>query len=423
MNTQDVPQSPPSTDEPTPAAIAPLLELGEALPTVVETPAGLEEVVARVRAGQGPFAIDAERASGYRYSHRAYLVQLRRAGAGTALIDPIPFGDVPNASLGALGEAVGDDEWIIHAASQDLPCLAELGLRPKRLFDTELAGRLLNYPRVGLAVLTEQLLGFRMRKEHSAVDWSRRPLPEPWLTYAALDVELLVELRNVLSDQLDAAGKRAWAEQEFAMWATFDTAPVRAEPWRRTSGIHRVRGRRGLAVVRSMWELRDRIAQNRDITTNRIIPDAAIIEAAQAAPRSRSALAKLPAFDNRSGQRYAKDFAAAINEAFELPEADLPTLGQLHDGPPPPRAWADKNPAAAARLGRCREVIAALATEHELPQENLISPDFVRRLAWEPPDPATVESVRAHLAGNGARPWQIELTADALTEAVAEPGD
>ena len=207
------------------------------------------------------------------------------------------------------------------------------------------------------------------------------------------------------------------------MWAKVDSAPVRAEPWRRTSGIHRVRGRRGLALVRSMWELRDRIAQGRDITTNRIVPDAAIVEAAQAAPRSRNALGRLPGFATRSGQRYAKEFATAINEAFELPETELPTLGQQHDGPPPPRSWADKNPEAADRLGRCREVISSLATEHELPQENLISPDFVRRLAWEPPVPTTLDNVRQTLADNGARPWQLDLTAELLTEALAGSDD
>jgi len=348
---------------------------------------------------------------------------MRRVGAGTALIDPVPFGDVPNTSMQPLTDTIGDAEWIIHAASQDLPCFAELGLRPRHLFDTELAGRLLNYPRVGLAVLTEELLGFRMRKEHSAVDWSRRPLPEPWLTYAALDVELLVELRDILAGQLDAAGKREWAEQEFAMWAKVDSAPVRSEPWRRTSGIHRVRGRRGLALVRSMWELRDRIARGRDITTNRIVPDAAIVEAAQAAPRSRNALGRVPSFATRSGQRYAKEFFAAINEAFALPDSDLPTLGQTHDGPPPPRSWADKNPVAAERLGRCREVIAALATEHDLPQENLVSPDFVRRLAWEPPDPVTLDSVTDTLSGLGARPWQVDLVAEQLTEALIGPAN
>ena len=268
-----------------PAVEAPLLELRDGLPPVIETHEAFDETVDIFASGTGPFAIDAERASGYRYSQRAYLIQMRREGAGTALIDPLPFAaDVPSDVFAPLNDAVADAEWIIHAASQDLVCLAELGLRPTTLFDTELAGRLLNYPRVGLAVLVEELLGSRMRKEHSAVDWSRRPLPEPWLSYAALDVEALIELRDVLAGQLEEAGKAEWARQEFAAWvASFEPAP-RIEPWRRTSGIHRVRGRRGLALVRAMWERRDELARNRDVTSNRILPDSAIVAAAAAAP-------------------------------------------------------------------------------------------------------------------------------------------
>src|SRR5512139_2150160 len=190
---------------------APLLELREGLPPVVDTEPALNEVVEAIRSGTGPVAVDAERASGYRYSARAYLIQLRREGAGSALVDPIPFEDMT-----ALNEAIGDAEWILHAATQDLPCLTEIGMRPTRLFDTELAGRLLGYPRVGLATLVETIVGRRMRKEHSAVDWSTRPLPEPWLEYAALDVEVLIELRNALEEELERTGKAEWARQEFA---------------------------------------------------------------------------------------------------------------------------------------------------------------------------------------------------------------
>ena len=190
---QDVEEEPPP---------APLLELRDGLTPVVDTEEALASTDEALRRGTGPVAIDAERASGYRYSARAYLVQIRREGSGTHLIDPIPFGDLSDVQ-----EALGDAEWILHAATQDLPCLLELGLHPGTLFDTELAGRLLGYPRVGLATLVETIVGKRMRKEHSAVDWSVRPLPDPWLEYAALDVEVLLELREALGAELEATGK------------------------------------------------------------------------------------------------------------------------------------------------------------------------------------------------------------------------
>jgi len=400
---------------------APLLELRDGLPPVVETEEALAAVVEAFRAGTGPVAIDAERASGYRYSARAYLIQLRREGAGSALIDPLPFSD-----LSALQEALGDAEWILHAATQDLPCLRELGLHPTTLFDTELAGRLLGYPRVGLATLVETIVGRRMRKEHSAVDWSTRPLPEPWLDYAALDVEVLLELREALTAELVAAGKDEWARQEFTHLLEFDGPGPRHEPWRRTSGMHRAKGRRSLAAVRALWETRDEIAQQRDVTPGRILPDAAIVEAANGLPRDRGSLLALKGFKGRGAERYVNQWVTALRTARGLTEAELPTLAARYDGPPPPRAWADRDPVAAARLGAARTALKERADGLDLPVENLLTPDFVRRLLWEPPvgEPAELtDLVAARLAELGARPWQIELTAPILAEAITAHTD
>ena len=404
------PQEGPETPQ------APLLELREGLPKVVDTESALDEVIEAVRSGTGPVAVDAERASGYRYSARAYLIQLRREGTGSALVDPIPFEDMT-----ALNEAIGDAEWILHAATQDLPCLTEIGMRPTRLFDTELAGRLLGYPRVGLATLVETIVGRRMRKEHSAVDWSTRPLPEPWLEYAALDVEVLIELRNALEEELERTGKAEWARQEFEHLVNAAPNSPRQDPWRRTSGMHRARGRRALAAVRELWEARDAIAAQRDVTPGRIIPDSAIVEAANALPRDRATLLALKGFKGRGAQRYANRWVEALRAARALPEEELPPLAARYDGPPPPRAWADRDPVAAARLSGARSDLAELAKDRNLPVENLLTPDYVRRLMWEPPDVEEHEladAVAERLRGLGAREWQVALTAEILTQAI-----
>lgn len=400
----DVPAPPP----------APLLELRDGLPPVIETAPALAEYATALASGDGPVAIDAERASGYRYSARAYLIQLRREGAGTALVDPIAFPD-----LQPLAAALQGTEWILHAATQDLPCLTELDLRPGALFDTELAGRLLGYPRVGLATLVEEILGRRLRKEHSAVDWSSRPLPAPWLEYAALDVEVLVELRAALSAQLEEAGKSEWARQEFEHLIHLPPAGPRPEPWRRTSGLHRVRGRRSLAAVKALWEARDAIASKRDVTPSRLIPDSAIVEAATALPTDRAGLLGLRGFHGRGAERYASTWLTALTQASELPESELPQVAVRYDGPPPPRAWAEKDPVAAARLAQARTALHETAERLVVPVENLLTPDYVRRLLWRPPA-AELGAVEETLADLGARPWQIELTAPILLAALAQ---
>ncbi|WP_432011731.1 HRDC domain-containing protein [Streptomyces cucumeris] len=396
-----------------PPAPVPLLEPREGIPPVTADADALAEVVAAFAAGHGPVAVDAERASGYRYGQRAYLVQLRRAGAGTALIDPVGCPD-----LSGLGDAIADTEWVLHAATQDLPCLRDIGMVPARLFDTELAGRLAGFARVGLGAMVENILGYALEKGHSAVDWSTRPLPEPWLHYAALDVELLVDLRDALEEELTRQGKLDWAHQEFAAIAAAPPAPPRKDPWRRTSGMHKVRRRRQMAVVRELWTARDQIAQRRDVSPGKVLGDAAIVEAALAVPTSVRALSALNGFGHRISRRQLEQWQAAVDRARALPEAELPQPGQPVAGPPPPRAWADKDPVAAARLSAARAAVTALAEQLNLPQENLIAPDTVRRLCWEPPQEPSPEAVATVLAGHGARAWQIGQVAEVLTGAL-----
>jgi ribonuclease D len=395
--------------------VVPLLEPRDGMPALVSTAPALAEAVARLVAGTGPVAVDAERASGYRYGHRAFLVQLRRQGAGTVLIDPVACPD-----LSALDAGLSGCEVVLHAASQDLPCLAELGYRPRLLFDTELAGRLLGYPRVGLGVLVETVLGFALEKGHAAADWSTRPLPAEWLRYAALDVEVLIELRDALAAELAEQGKSSWAEQEFAAVLDAKPPPPRPDPWRRTSGIHRVHTRRGLAVVRELWAERDRIARRRDLSPGRVLPDTAIVEAARAVSGSRLDLAELPAFRGRGARRHRPEWQRAVDRARAQDDASLPgTASPLPEGPPPAHRWAERDPVAALRLAAVRTVVAALADEHSLPAENLLQPDIVRRLAWRPPDPPAPDAVASDLAAHGARPWQVELAATPISKALS----
>jgi ribonuclease D len=393
----------------------PLLEPREGIPPVIADEASLAQVVAAFAAGTGPVAVDAERASGYRYGQRAYLVQLRREGAGSALIDPVACPD-----LSALGDAIADAEWVLHAATQDLPCLREIGMVPSRLFDTELAGRLAGFPRVGLGAMVENVLGYVLEKGHSAVDWSTRPLPDPWLRYAALDVELLVDLRDALEKELDRQGKLDWAHEEFDAIASAPPAPPRKDPWRRTSGMHKVRRRRQMAVVRELWTARDRIAQRRDVSPGKVLGDGAIVEAALSLPANVHALAALPGFGHRTGRRQLEQWQAAVDRAKELPDAELPQPGAPLAGPPPPRAWADKDPVAAARLSAARAAVSALAETLNMPQENLITPDTVRRVCWEPPGDRSEAAVAGALRGYGARPWQIEQVTPLLVKALKQ---
>ncbi len=399
-------------DEPT---IQVLTAPADGVPDVVATPEQLRDTVELFANGSGPVAVDAERASGYRYGQHTYLVQIRRAGAGTALIDPITLPD-----LSSLNDAFDGAEWILHAASQDLPGLSEQNLRPTRLFDTELASRILGLERVGLGAVVAEMLGLGLAKEHSAVDWSTRPLPEPWLRYAALDVEVLIDLRNALTERLVAAGKLEWAEQEFEAVRLAPPAAPRVDPWRRVSGTHSLRSPRQLGVVRELWLAREQNGQRRDVAPGRVLPDRAIMAAATSLPRSITALQVLPGFTGKAGGRRNPLWQAAIDRAMSLPEDELPSVrGPKSDGPPPPRRWKERNPEAAGRLDVAKAVLDDLSAKHNVPLENLLQPDALRRLCWQEPAVTSYADIAQFLSSRSARAWQIDLTAPPLAAGFA----
>ena len=403
----------------------PLLQPGQGTPPVIDTASKFQDALAQLSQGYGPFAVDAERASGFRYSARAYLIQIKRNDGGLHLIDPIPFG--PGHELFTqLNSLMNTDEVILHASTQDLPCLRELGINPIKLFDTELAGRIAGLPRVGLGPLLETLMGVSLAKEHSAADWSARPLPNEWLTYAALDVELLVELRDRMYEILKSSNKLSWALEEFAAILKAPPAPPRVDPWRRTSGMHKVKRRDQLAIIKELWIARDKVAAEQDIAPGKLLNDSAIVELAMAAAVTKKEFEKaLRPLGLRA--RWLENlplWLSSISVALSLSEDQWPAMRTNADTLPPIKLWRDKFPEKYAPLSHARAAMELIAQENEIPVENLITPEHVRRVCWKPPTGATevlsLQAVERALIELGARQWQINLVAPALALALLE---
>lgn len=379
---------------------------------VVTTRGDFAEACASLAAGQGPIAIDAERASGFTYSQRAYLIQVHRRDAGTFLFDPPAIGDM--SDLTPVGEGT---DWVLHAASQDLACLREVGISPQRIFDTELSARLLGLERVGLGPVMAELLDVHLAKAHSAVDWSTRPLPEPWLSYAVEDVERLVDLRDALAALLTDSEKMEFALEEFEAVRLRPEKPPSEEPWRRLSGMHVLRHAQQLAVARSLWLSRDELARERDVSPGRLIPDAAIVAAAGAKLGNQSDLARLKTFTGRASRPEIARWWNAVEQG--LASNDLPALRVPSDTIPHQRSWSDKNPLAALRLVAARESVNALAEGMGMPVENLVSPGPLREVCWAPPENQVADALYVALTGHGVRDWQAVRVAPLLAEAFA----
>ena len=407
----------------------PLLTPRHGMPELVSTNEELAEVIAQLAKGNGPIAIDAERASGYKYSQRAYLIQIFRRNGGLHLIDPISA-NAPELWK-QMDETFSDQEWIIHASTQDLPCLTELGLYPKILFDTELGARIAGCPRVGLGPLAESMLGLSLAKEHSAVDWSKRPLNPEWLVYAALDVDVLIDLRDEVHQLLVEKNKLSWAQEDFkqilANHGPGVTKTPRKDPWRRTSGMHKVRDRRTLAIIKALWEARDGYASKIDIAPGRVFNDEALVATAVAKPTTLEDMRRVLTKRSRLQNLPLTDWFYQIRNALALAPEELPELRTPSTSLPPPKLWKDRNPLGHARLTHARAAILERAQELNLPPENLISPDALRKLAWHnPPNLPSVSDadlasyIRSALLEASARPWQVTQLAELLVGPLRE---
>lgn len=395
----------------------PLLQHPRAATRLIAEENGLQEAVAVLRATTGPIAIDAERASGFKYSQRAYLIQIRAVDSEIFLIDPVATPDLATSkAFQEFAAVLNNREWILHAATQDLPCLNELGLHPGAIFDTELAGRLAGAPRVGLGSLTESLLKFRLAKEHSAADWSTRPLPESWLNYAALDVDVLHELAGAVQDLLSQQGKLEWAAQEFAHLMNFKPKPLKIDKWRGITGLHKVQDRLSHEIARQLWTARESLAQKMDVAPGRLIPDSSILAAATQKPRTRPELAAMKSFSGRASRSYLDLWWDAVQSALKATE--LPSLKpEKTDAIPNHRNWVTKFPEADRRLKYAKASLIELSEKISVPLENLLTPEVLRQVSFTPPVNLSNETMSEALYELGARNWQVELSAQLIVDA------
>lgn len=374
---------------------------------MVTDQAGVEELISHLEADPGSISIDAERASGFRYSQKAYLIQISLRDKEIFMVDPIALTEQSNEWNKGLARQLNNRTWILHAATQDLPCLAELGFIPKAIIDTELGARLAGFERVGLGSLVSELLEIELAKEHSAADWSLRPLSEAMLDYGALDVDILHELWDAVEANLSEQNKLLWAQQEFDHLLNFKPKAQAAEPWRNLPGLSKIKDEQKLKIAASLWLTRDQIARAEDLAPGRLVPDRSIMAAVEQKPRSKRELASNKAFQGRASRTRLDDWWGAIENAQQVVIEENPERG---NGIPNHRSWEKRFPAAHIRLTAVRPLMVELATELKLPVENLLTPDYLRRVMFEPGD-----DIATQLKELGARDWQIETVLPVIT--------
>lgn len=353
----------------------------------------------------GRVAVDTEAASFHRYSDRVYLIQLSSA-TGNVVVDPLQVTD-----LSGLGNVLADPavEVVFHDADYDLRLLdKQFGFRAQNIFDTRVAAQLANEPGIGLAALLEKYFGIRVDKRFQRADWSARPLSREMLAYAAADTSHLLTLRDTMRSELLGMGRMAWAEEEFGWMAQARWDPDAAEPgWLKLKGARLLKPRE-LAILRAVHQWRDGEARRLDRAAFRILNNEPMLVMAKHPPRSMESLRKVPGIGGEQAERRGPAILAAVEEALEIPDADLPRL------PRPERKRPD--PAFDARLERLKAARNQLAAVYPLPPGVLCPNGTLEAIARAAPQ--TLEELAAVPT---LRRWQLGEIGPQLLAAANAP--
>ncbi|MBP3222891.1 MAG: HRDC domain-containing protein [Actinomycetaceae bacterium] len=354
--------------------------------------------ISQLKKAHGPIAIDTERADGKRYYPRAYLIQIKRENSSTFLIDPIE-----NAhNIPSLAHAIKQEEWILHDAPQDLPCLSLIDLQPSRLFDTFIAGALLGLRRLSLQKMLEDILNVHIEKEHTAEDWSMRPIPQAMRSYAALDVEFLHPLRHELIEQLQRKERLSWVEEECTYILHQKPRSAPKEPWRKLQKKYKITNRRSLAMLQLMWNTRDRLAQKRDIHPTRIISNENLAYLASKKPRSYGDVRSSKALRSQASRPYAQALSKDAKKAWALPENKLPSLALTYSHANP-HVSKDKD----AHIEILKHALKECASHTQINPRFLLTSSTIKDVARE--EWKRSEDVENLLRTHNVREWQIEL--------------
>lgn len=292
-------------------------------PLVIDDQKAFEALISRaIQAGQA--ALDTEAASFHRYYDRIYLLQISTPDE-TAVIDPLTLSDP-----GPLGKLLADSnvELVFHDADYDLRVLQrDYQFRARRLFDTRIAAQLLGEPGVGLGSLLEKYFGIHLDKRMQRADWSRRPLTDEMIAYAAGDTAHLLDLRNRLESNLEKAERLHWAQEEFERLEDITWSQQNHDG----NGFLKLKGAKGLkpremAVLRSLHDWRERRAAEADRAAFRILGNDTLMRLSSKPPRSRKELLNTRGVTESVERRFGAEIMKAIGSALELPPSKYPKV-------------------------------------------------------------------------------------------------
>ncbi len=296
---------------------------------VIRTVEALEAFLGEVR-GCDVFAVDTESAGFYKYYAVVNLVQISTR-THAAILDPQAVKDL--SPLKRFAEQ-STCEWIFHGGDYDLRMLArDFQVHVKNVFDTRIAAELCGLEHLSLSSLAEAFLGVKLDKKLQRCDWSRRPLTPDMIRYGLLDAICLVPIRDRLSELLREKQRFQWAKEEFQHLEEIlaNPAPPQTRPFPfLIKGSNRL-SPRSLAVLKEVWEFRERISAEIDRAPYMVLSNQALLEIARMMPLTAVGLSVVPCMGRDFFNRYGRDVLEAVKRGSSGPPFYLPRPTRDHD--------------------------------------------------------------------------------------------
>ena len=286
---------------------------------------------------QRVIGVDLEADSMYHFQEKVCLIQIATRTT-TAVIDPL---QIKNLAVLKPAFRSADILKVFHGADYDVRSLyRDFKISINNLFDTELACRFLGFKESGLNAVLKKRYNVRLDKKYQRKDWSKRPLPDEMIAYAAKDVRYLIPLAKSLQQELSHKERLPWVEEECKYLSKVRPANTDAGPlFPSFKGAGKL-GPRGLAVLEELLQLRKKIARKQDKPLFRVIGNKTLLQLAESRPLKLSKLLKSEILGAKQIDRYGKSIIAAVQKAQQIPTTDLPRY---------PRKTAPRVPAVVAK--------------------------------------------------------------------------
>ncbi|MFP6665195.1 MAG: ribonuclease D [Deltaproteobacteria bacterium] len=341
-------------------------------------------------AGVSEYALDTEFHRERSYFPHLALIQISWEEEGRleiVVIDPLAL-DMTSMR----GMLESDALAVLHAADQDLEVLYRACQRvPQRLFDTQIAAAFLGMGFASLARLVQALEDKRLPKGDRLTDWTRRPLDEGQIRYAASDVEFLLGMRRELIARAEKSGTLVWIEEECERLRKKDVTPLDPDTaWWKIKGSRNLHGS-NIGVAQAVGAWRERSAQRRDLPPRFVLADLGLAGIVQRAPRTAEDLKKIRGYDGRFGKNGGEQgILDAVAAGLKLDDSELRR---------PPRGERPGEDLGAI-VALAQAMVAQISAETGIEASMLGNRADIQALAWGRKSGRLSQGWRAEIAGH-----------------------